>query len=404
MVTLRRTFAAGLGVWALVVLMCGGSSVRATGAPAGARLTGSVVDNALTGIPKASVILEQAGHVVATVMTDEAGAYVVPDLPPGDYQVRVEVGGKTIATRTIHVATDAKTLTLPIVATRDPHATAQGGDFTVDQRLKAPTAPDPWQVVNMAPGVVLNGANAGGSASGQQITTNGFGTSGQVQWNLEGGGIADLSSGKAVAGGRGGGGAVAASPASGGQVFAQPVLPDTDRRNPWPPYPGETYAPIEANGFQPAREHPLSTFGADVDTASYTERPALLAAGQLPPSDAVRIEELVNYFHFSYPEPRDGRPIALTTEIGDCPWAPSHKLVLVGARAAASRDRETAGRNIVLAHRRLGVDAASRTAAAHQDGVRHVRRHLASRRHGVDDRDLRRHERRRALADGRAPA
>ena len=62
----------------------------------------------------------------------------------------------------------------------------------------------------------------------------------------------------------------------------------------------------------------------------------------------MRVEEFINYFRFDYPAPRDGRPIALTTEIGDCPWAPSHKLVLIGARAATAVPREIGGRNIVL--------------------------------------------------------
>ena len=85
-----------------------------------------------------------------------------------------------------------------------------------------------------------------------------------------------------------------------------------------------------------------------MDTASYSNVRRFLSSGQLPPREAVRIEELVNYFRFAYADPRDGRPIGLTTEVGDCPWAPSHKLVLIGARAKAPVTREIAGRNIVL--------------------------------------------------------
>src|SRR4030095_7398135 len=107
-------------------------------------------------------------------------------------------------------------------------------------------------------------------------------------------------------------------------------------------------AHAEPTTFQSAWDHPLSTFGADVDTASYTNVRRFLSSGQLPPKDAVRVEELINYFQFGYSTPRDGRPIALTTEIGDCPWAPGHKLVLIGARAASTSNREVSGRNIVL--------------------------------------------------------
>jgi Ca-activated chloride channel family protein len=114
------------------------------------------------------------------------------------------------------------------------------------------------------------------------------------------------------------------------------------------PHSGERYAHVEPNRFKSAFEHPLSTFGADVDTASYTNVRRFLSSGQLPPGDAVRVEEFVNYFRFGYDGPRDGRPMAITTEIGDCPWAPGHKLVLIGARAKTVAPRESEGRNIVL--------------------------------------------------------
>jgi Ca-activated chloride channel family protein len=85
-----------------------------------------------------------------------------------------------------------------------------------------------------------------------------------------------------------------------------------------------------------------------VDTASYANVRRFLTSGQPPPRAAVRLEEMVNYFRFAYAEPRDGRPIAVTTEIADCPWAPSHKLVLIGARATLPAPREIAGRNLTL--------------------------------------------------------
>jgi Ca-activated chloride channel family protein len=111
---------------------------------------------------------------------------------------------------------------------------------------------------------------------------------------------------------------------------------------------GETYAQFVPNPFYTTLDQPLSTFGADVDTASFSNIRRYLSSGQLPPAPAVRLEELVNYFHFPYASPRDGQPIALTTEIGECPWAPTHKLALIGAKAAAPVAREITGRNIVL--------------------------------------------------------
>lgn len=117
---------------------------------------------------------------------------------------------------------------------------------------------------------------------------------------------------------------------------------------PPPYYGGESYSHIDSNRFRRTSDHPVSTFGADVDTASYSNVRRFLANGQLPPRDAVRVEELINYFRFNYPDPRGSRPISVATEVGDCPWAPSNKLVLIGARARSSADREIGGRNIVL--------------------------------------------------------
>jgi Ca-activated chloride channel homolog len=111
---------------------------------------------------------------------------------------------------------------------------------------------------------------------------------------------------------------------------------------------GEHYAHVEPNRFRDSVEHPLSTFGADVDTASYTNVRRFLSLGRLPPTDAVRVEEMINYFPLEYPQPRDGRPVSITTEIGDCPWAPAHRLVLIGVRAKAPARRDLEGRNIVL--------------------------------------------------------
>jgi Ca-activated chloride channel family protein len=115
-----------------------------------------------------------------------------------------------------------------------------------------------------------------------------------------------------------------------------------------PPRNTESYAGVRANRFHRTLDEPLSTFGADVDTASYANVRRFLSTGQLPPTAAVRVEEFVNYFRFPYAEPRGAHPISLTTEIGDAPWAPGHKLVLIGARAKTSERREIEGRNIVL--------------------------------------------------------
>ncbi len=100
----------------------------------------------------------------------------------------------------------------------------------------------------------------------------------------------------------------------------------------WQREPGNTeaYARIEENRFLAALTNPLSTFSIDVDAASYSNVRRFLSAGQLPPADAVRLEELVNYFPYHYAEPEGSDPFSMSTEIGPCPWASDHRLVRIG--------------------------------------------------------------------------
>ncbi|GIV36579.1 MAG: hypothetical protein KatS3mg032_0958 [Cyclobacteriaceae bacterium] len=92
----------------------------------------------------------------------------------------------------------------------------------------------------------------------------------------------------------------------------------------------EEYDGITENIFHDALRNPLSTFSIDVDAASYSNVRRFLNYGQLPPKDAVRIEELVNYFVYQYPQPADGHPFSITTEVSEAPWNPKHKLVHIG--------------------------------------------------------------------------
>ena len=92
----------------------------------------------------------------------------------------------------------------------------------------------------------------------------------------------------------------------------------------------EEYAKIDENPFKQAADNPLSTFSIDVDTASYSNVRRFLREGRLPPKDAVRIEELVNYFTYEYQGPTGDTPFSVTTELATCPWAPKHHILMVG--------------------------------------------------------------------------
>ena len=100
------------------------------------------------------------------------------------------------------------------------------------------------------------------------------------------------------------------------------------------PAGSERYAEIKENEYRDPKSEPLSTFGLDVDTSSYTTMRRYLAEmRRLPPKDSVRLEEYVNYFKYRYPQPVGDEPIAVACEMGACPWAPTHKLLRVGVQA-----------------------------------------------------------------------
>ena len=98
--------------------------------------------------------------------------------------------------------------------------------------------------------------------------------------------------------------------------------------------PGESYAPVRESAFQDPRHAPLSTFGLDVDTASYANVRRFIEQGQLPPQDAVRIEEMLNAFAYGDPPPAAAdQPFAVGVELADCPWAPAHRLARIAVAA-----------------------------------------------------------------------
>ena len=97
--------------------------------------------------------------------------------------------------------------------------------------------------------------------------------------------------------------------------------------------PSEEYNEIVENGFMKVKDTPLSTFSIDVDAAAYGNMRRYLNKGQLPPADAVRTEELINYFSYDYAKPTGDAPVKITTEVGACPWNPVHRLVRIGLKA-----------------------------------------------------------------------
>lgn len=103
----------------------------------------------------------------------------------------------------------------------------------------------------------------------------------------------------------------------------------------------EEYSQFSENRFRLANEEPLSTFSVDVDAASYSNMRRFINRGSLPNKDAVRIEELINYFSYNYTEPTGNDPVKISTEVGNCPWNSQNRLVKIGLKA-----RSMAGENL----------------------------------------------------------
>lgn len=95
----------------------------------------------------------------------------------------------------------------------------------------------------------------------------------------------------------------------------------------------ETYDSFVENGFISPLTEALSTFSVDVDKTSYSNFRRFINQGQLPPRDAIRVEEFINYFNYNYAQPTEQDPVRITTEVGECAWAKQHRLVRIGVKA-----------------------------------------------------------------------
>lgn len=98
-------------------------------------------------------------------------------------------------------------------------------------------------------------------------------------------------------------------------------------------YNTEEYSYISENGYKRVADEPLSTFSVDVDTAAYSNVRRMLRQGTQVPADAVRIEEMINYFDYDYPEPEGETPFSVTTEYSVCPWNEENNLLMIGLQA-----------------------------------------------------------------------
>jgi len=126
-----------------------------------------------------------------------------------------------------------------------------------------------------------------------------------------------------------------------GRAWAPPPSPVPDTS-------AEAYDHVEENGFVAVADDPRSTFSIDVDTASYSNVRRFLEDGTMPPVDAVRIEEMINYFSYDYRSPESSAPFSMTAEVNACPWDETHRLVHVGLQGKIIDQSDVPARNLVF--------------------------------------------------------
>ena len=133
------------------------------------------------------------------------------------------------------------------------------------------------------------------------------------------------------------------APGSGQVLYSQPYVYEQPQN-----WNTEEYAVIHDNIFHNPLRTPLSTFSIDVDAASYSNIRRFLNNGQTPPKDAVRIEEMVNYFNYDYAPPTGDEPFKVTTEVSQAPWSPGHKLVHIGIQGKEIATENLPASNLVF--------------------------------------------------------
>lgn len=263
-------------------------------------IQGQVRDKA-SRAPLAGVTVVITGAISATTITEEDGSYRVVDLLPGSYLVTFFYGDVTLERRGIVVAVGKVTPLFQTIDTAqatpetivitdrppaiDPTSTTQGITITQDYTKHIPV-----------PGRTF-GAVLGSAAGGQ-----------------------------------------------GGVSFAGAT--SLDQRDVG--MDAEAYARLSDNPFQAVAAAPRSTFSIDVDTAAYANLRRFVRDGAVPPPDAIRTEELINYFTYADAAPRGDAPFAVTTELGESPWHAGYQVLRVALRSKAIAQEDVPARNLVF--------------------------------------------------------
>lgn len=303
----------------------------------GTQVSGTVSDATGARIPGVSVTATDRLTGAATrVLTNETGTYNFSGLQPGrTYDLTAQLGGfqtvrftgvnvtPSVPQRydfTLQVASVGQTVEVSVADSLRSSAASVGEVMTAREGLSVQQSPQAAQA----------GQRGGGGRGGRGA----------------GGTIGRLEAVQAAAPPP----PPPPPPGAGGMRFSAPTPPPpapADRVTP-PPSNTEGYDRITDNPFRRVIQEPLATFSIDVDTASYANVRRFIDQNQLPPKDAVRIEELINYFSYDYPAPSGAHPIAPSVEVAAAPWNPEHRLVRIGIRGKSIDLRRRPPSNLVF--------------------------------------------------------
>jgi Ca-activated chloride channel family protein len=257
-------------------------------------VSGTIVDSTGAALPGVSVTLDASDSRKRTTITNEAGAFRFAAVPIGRVTIAAALAGFQSAAQTLQLAAD-RPLTARIVLV------PSGVQETVT-------------VTGASPGRQAHGQPKAAPAEAPGLQQ---GVAGGIVGGVAGGSVGNTATARML-------------------------------RAPSAPWNTEAYDRIEDNAFHKPTDDPLSTFSIDVDTASYTNVRRFLNGGHLPPADAVRTEELINYFRFDYPAPAKGQPFSVTTEVAACPWNAQHRVALIGLHTREIDSAATPPRNLVF--------------------------------------------------------
>ncbi|HZJ33493.1 MAG TPA: von Willebrand factor type A domain-containing protein [Vicinamibacterales bacterium] len=293
-------------------------------------LTGSIRDASGGVMPGVTVTaVNSASGVARSTVTDTVGQYRFDNVQPGEpYRLTATLSGFRAASADVQAApgTAQRDFTMSVGALAET-VVVTGETPAVDVQNARQQIVQGQQGQNGAQGGGGRGGGRGGSAANQGRVN--------VPAGMAGGVVAGLADAPAVA----------APPPS----AVRPAFPsDGAVFFPRPPIGTESYARVAENTFVRVSQEPLATFSIDVDTASYSNVRRFLNMNQLPPADAVRIEELVNYFTYDYARPSGVHPIGASMEVADAPWNSAHRLVRIGIKARDIDAKQRPPSNLVF--------------------------------------------------------